>query len=116
MLNRQRTQLSNSMRAHMSEFSVVAPVGRMGLDRLLAVVANPDDLRIPADARICLEMLAPQLVVVKKQILENDRRIREAPAASCASHRARRPPASGRCTASPTCAPSWSSAAAWKAR
>jgi transposase len=77
MLNRQRTQLSNSMRAHMSEFGVVAPVGRMGLDRLLAVVADPEDLRIPADARICLEMLAAQLAVAKGQVLENDRRIRE---------------------------------------
>src|SRR5918996_304518 len=28
MLNRQRTQLSNAMRAHMAEFGVVAPVGR----------------------------------------------------------------------------------------
>jgi transposase len=27
MLNRQRTQLSNAMRAHMSEFGVVGPVG-----------------------------------------------------------------------------------------
>src|SRR3954467_8739525 len=27
MLNRQRTQLSNAMRAHMAEFGVVAPVG-----------------------------------------------------------------------------------------
>jgi transposase len=76
MLNRQRTQLSNAMRAHMSEFGVVAPVGRMGLERLLAIVTDRDDLRIPADARVCLEMLAAQLAVVKKQILENDRRIR----------------------------------------
>lgn len=77
MLNRQRTQLSNSIRAHMSEFGVVAPVGRMGLERLLAVVADRDDLRIPADARICLQMLIAQLAVVKEQILENDRRLRE---------------------------------------
>jgi transposase len=76
MLNRQRTQLSNAMRAHMSEFGVVAPVGRMGLQRLLAIVTDRDDLRIPADARVCLEMLAAQLAVVKEQILENDRRIR----------------------------------------
>ena len=27
MLNRQRTQLSNATRAHMSEFGIVAPVG-----------------------------------------------------------------------------------------
>jgi transposase len=76
MLSRQRTQLSNAMRAHMSEFGVVAPVGRMGVERLLAVIADQDDQRIPPDARVCLEMLGAQLVVVKDQLLENDRRIR----------------------------------------
>ena len=77
MLNRQRTQLSNAMRAHMAEFGVVAPVGRMGLERLLAIVDDHEDQRIPADARVCLAMLAAQLAVVKTQVLENDRRIRE---------------------------------------
>ena len=76
MLNRQRTQLSNAVRAHMSEFGVVGPVGRIGLEHLLAVVADRHDRRIPADARVCLEMLAAQLVVVKEQILQNDRRVR----------------------------------------
>jgi transposase len=77
MLNRQRTQLTNALRAHMSEFGVVAPVGRMGVEHLLSVIADREDRRIPADARVCLEMLATQLAVVKEQILENDRRIRE---------------------------------------
>jgi transposase len=77
LLNRQRTQLSNSLRAHMSQLGVVAPVGRMGLDRLLAIVADPEDHRIPTDTRTCLQMLAAQLAVVKEQILENDRCIRE---------------------------------------
>src|SRR3546814_19671035 len=45
MLNRQRTQLSNEMRAHMSEFGIVAPVGRLGLVRLLAVIGDRDDER-----------------------------------------------------------------------
>src|SRR6516164_7545385 len=76
MLNRQRTQLSNSMRAHLSEFGIVAPIGRRGLDQLLAVVADAEDTRVPADARLCLQMLAAQLAVVKEQILENDRRVR----------------------------------------
>lgn len=76
MLSRQRTQLTNAMRAHMSEFGVVAPVGRMGVERLLEVIADQDDQRIPSDARLCLEMLGAQLVVVKEQLLENDRRIR----------------------------------------
>lgn len=76
MLNRQRTQLSNAMRAHMSEFGIVAPVGRLGLERLLAIIADGDDASIPGDARLCLEMLGAQLAVVKEQVLENDRRIR----------------------------------------
>lgn len=77
MLNRQRTQLSNAMRAHLSEFGIVAPVGRLGLERLLTVISDREDARVPDDARVCLEMLMAQLVVVKQQILENDRRIRE---------------------------------------
>ena len=75
MLNRQRTQISNAIRAHISEFGVVAPVGRLGVDRLLEVVADTSDDRIPEDARLCLQMLAAQLEVVKQQTLENDRRV-----------------------------------------
>ena len=74
ILNRQRTRLSNALRAHLAEFGIVAPIGRNGLDTLLQVLAGEDE-RVPADARICLEMLAAQLRVVKEQILENDRRI-----------------------------------------
>jgi transposase len=76
MLNRQRTQLSNSIRAHLSEFGIVAPIGRRGIDELLAIVADAEDMRVPLDARLCLQMLAAQLAVVKEQILENDRRVR----------------------------------------
>jgi transposase len=75
ILNRQRTQLSNALRAHLAEFGVVGPIGRNGIDQLLDVIADPTDERVPADARICLEMLAAQLRIVKEQILENDRRI-----------------------------------------
>ena len=75
MLNRQRTQLSNSIRAHLSEFGIVASIGRRGLDQLLAIVADEEDTRVPAHARLCLQMLAAQLAVVKQQILENDRRV-----------------------------------------
>jgi transposase len=31
MLNRQRTQIANALRAHLSEFGIVAPIGRNGL-------------------------------------------------------------------------------------
>jgi transposase len=76
MLNRQCTQLSNSIRSHLSEFGIVAPLGRRGIDQLLAVIADEKDGRAPADARVCLQMLAAQLVVVKEQIRETDRRVR----------------------------------------
>lgn len=54
MLNRQRTQLSNAMRAHMSELGVIGPVGLIGWEHLLAIVLDPEDTRIPGDARVCL--------------------------------------------------------------
>ena len=47
MLNRQRTQLSNSIRAHLSEFGLVAPVGRRGVDQLLAIVADEGEHACP---------------------------------------------------------------------
>jgi transposase len=74
ILCRQRTQLSNALRAHLAEFGIVASIGRLGLEQLLEVVDN-EDHRLPTDARVCLQMLAAQLAVVKTQILENDRRV-----------------------------------------
>jgi len=75
ILSRQRTQLSNALRAHMAEFGIVAPIGRNGIEQLLGIIADTDDDRLPADARGCLDMLVAQLRIVKEQILENDRRI-----------------------------------------
>lgn len=75
ILNRQRTAISNALRAHLSEFGVVAPIGRNGIEQLLAVIHDETDQRIPAEARFCLRMLEAQLTVVKQQILENDRRV-----------------------------------------
>jgi len=75
ILSRQRTQLSNALRAHMAEFGIVAPIGRSGLDRLLNVIADAEDNRIPTEVRACVEMLVAQLGMVKAQILDNDRQI-----------------------------------------
>lgn len=75
ILMRQRTQLSNAVRSHLAEFGIVSPIGREGLGRLLAVVADPEDGRLPGEARASLEMLVAQLEGVRVQILENDRRI-----------------------------------------
>jgi transposase len=52
------------VRAHMAEFRIVAPVGRQGLDRLFAIIADQQDSRVPSAARSCLAMLAEQYRLV----------------------------------------------------
>ena len=75
MLVGQRTMLSNTIRAHMAEFGIVAPIGRRGLDQLLAVLSDLGDERVPGPARACLVAVAEQLMLVKAKILDMDRRI-----------------------------------------
>jgi len=72
---RQQTAVINSIRAHLGELGIVAPVGRNGLEKLLDVVADSDDGRVPEIARECLEALGNQLHRLKAQILAFDRRI-----------------------------------------
>ena len=76
MLMRQRIQLSNAIRGHMAEFGLVAPIGREGLQGLMALIIKAGDPRVPEEARTCLELLSSQLQLVNAQILETDRRIR----------------------------------------
>jgi transposase len=76
MLMRQRVQLSNAIRGHMAEYGLVAPVGRNGLQRLIVILGNPDDDRVPAVARASLAPLVCQFGLVNDQVLENDRRVR----------------------------------------
>jgi transposase len=72
---RQQTAVINSIRAHLAEFGIVAPVGRNGVEQLLEVVADPRDERVPEVARACLAALGAQLRMLKAQILEFDRKI-----------------------------------------
>jgi transposase len=58
---RQQTAVINAIRAHLAEFGIVAPVGRNGVEELLAVVADPSDKRVPEIARACLAALGAQL-------------------------------------------------------
>ena len=72
---RQQTSVINAIRAHLAEFGIVAPVGRNGVEQLLAVAADLNDKRLPEVARACVVALA-QLRMLKAQILEFDRMIR----------------------------------------
>ncbi len=72
---RQQTSVINAIRAHLAEFGIVAPVGRKGVEQLLAVVTDTSDQRVPELARACIAALGAQLRSLKAQILEFDRRI-----------------------------------------
>ena len=73
---RQQTSVINAIRAHLTEFGIVAPVGRHGVEQLLDVVSDASDKRLPDMARICVAALGAQLQRLKVQILEFDRMIR----------------------------------------
>jgi transposase len=60
LLVRQRTMLSNAIRGHMAELGVITAKGRNGMAELLEIVANAEDERIPAVARLSLDALARQ--------------------------------------------------------
>jgi transposase len=75
LLIRQQTATINSIRAHLGEFGIVAPVGRRGVEHLLEVIADANDTRVPEVARACIATLGAQLRQLKAQILELDRRI-----------------------------------------
>src|SRR4029078_12663180 len=75
VFSRQQTAVINSIRAHLAEFGIVAPVGRKGVSELLHVVADPTDKRLPEVARACIAALGDQLLSLKEQILEFDRMI-----------------------------------------
>ncbi len=57
-LIRHRIGLSNAIRAHMAEFGLAAPIGRLGLQGLIEIVRDEADERVPVEARVCLKMLA----------------------------------------------------------
>jgi len=72
---RQRTTLINALRAHLAEFGIVAGIGRNGLERLLKIIEDGEDDRVPEAARECLLALRAQPEMMKHQTLDADRRI-----------------------------------------
>ena len=62
-LVRQRTQLVNTIRAHLSEFGIVVAKGIHNVDRLLAAAKD-----LPAAARPAVDMLADQLRETQEKI------------------------------------------------
>ena len=72
-LVRQRTQLVNTIRAHLSEFGIVVAKGIHNVDRLLAATTE-----LPAAARPAVDLLADQLRETQEKIDEVTARIEAA--------------------------------------
>jgi transposase len=68
LLVRQRTMLVNAIRAHMAEFGIVAPTGVPQVKKLLVVIADQADTRLPSVARTCLESLVRQFLSLHQEI------------------------------------------------
>jgi transposase len=75
LLIRQRTQLVNAIRAHMAELGIAAQQGNAGIRQLLAIIADEEDARLPADARASLMVLAAQLEAMQTAIGALEKRI-----------------------------------------
>jgi transposase len=75
LLVRQRTMLSNAIRGHLAELGIISAKGRNGTAKLLKVIADTEDDRIPPIARFCLELLARQYTSITAEIGSIDKRI-----------------------------------------
>ena len=60
-LVRQRTGLVNALRGHLAEFGVIAPQGLRNVGKLIAIVRDEGDARLPELARQVLQVLAAQI-------------------------------------------------------
>jgi transposase len=100
LLVRQRTMAVNAMRAHMAEFGIVAPVGVPQVKKLLAIIADGDDDRLPPVARGCLESLARQFLSLDAEINAAEKRIHAWHRSNETSRRLEAIPGIGRITAS----------------
>jgi transposase len=75
LLVRQRTMLSNAIRGHMAELGIISSKGRNGTAELLEVIANAEDDRIPAAARLSLDALARQYANITAEIRATEKHI-----------------------------------------
>jgi transposase len=60
-LVRQRTSLVNALRAHLAEIGVIVPHRLRNVGRLIAIIREESDTRLPDLARQVLQVLATQL-------------------------------------------------------
>src|SRR3974377_1438408 len=75
LLVRQRTMLSNAIRAHMAELGIISAKGRNGTAELLRFFGDAANDLIPPVARFCLDLLARQYLNLRPEVPSIDKRI-----------------------------------------
>jgi transposase len=72
---RQRSQTANAMRAHLAELGIVAAAGMTSIAKLIAVLRDGTDARLPSAARMALLEMAEQIEMLTARIETLDRKI-----------------------------------------
>lgn len=72
---RQRSQTANAMRAHLAELGIVAAAGMTSIAKLIAVLRDGNDARLPSAARMALLEMAEQIEMLTARIETLDRKI-----------------------------------------
>lgn len=75
LLTRQRTQSINALRGHMAELGVIAAAGAKSCGKLIAIVRDDADDRLPAMAREALAEIADQIESLNEKIAALERKI-----------------------------------------
>lgn len=87
LLVRQRSQTANAMRAHMAELGIIAATGMTSIAKLIAVLRNDQDRRLPTSARAALLEMAEQIESLTDRIETLDTKIVAAVKADDAARR-----------------------------
>ena len=75
LLVRQHTQAINALRAHLSEFGVIAAIGTATVVALIEIVRDEADMRLPKAAHFALAEIANQIEALTRQIEKLEREI-----------------------------------------
>ena len=72
---RQRTGLVNALRGHLAEFGVIAPQGLRNVGKLIAIIRDNGDTRLPDVARQVLQVLANQIEQIEAAVAGLERQL-----------------------------------------
>ncbi|MBB4346200.1 hypothetical protein GGE56_007694 [Rhizobium leguminosarum] len=75
LLVRQRSQTANAMRAHMAELGIIAATGMTSIAKLIAILRDDRDGRLPNSARAALLEMADQIERLTERVEVLDSKI-----------------------------------------